>query len=276
MPARKIRNLIFTWNNPEEDFIDLLKSHEEISYCVCQLEEVSTLHVQGYIELHKQVSFAKVAKWFKWHIEPRMGSQSQAIEYCRKEESRKDGPWEWGERKVQGKRTDVEGMYEAIKLGKRERDIAEEMPAVHAKYFKAHDRYRSLVDYDLTKGERPLEVHVLWGKAGCGKTHKAIHDSEDYYILSQPSNGNLWFDGYQGEKTLIIDDFYGWIKFAEFLRITDKWQYRCPVKGGFTWAKWEKIFITSNSQPKDWYPNVSSDSNRWAAFERRMTSINKM
>lgn len=256
MPARQLRNFVFTLNNPDDDVIDKLKELEEVKYFVCQLEEVSTKHLQGYVELSKRVSFAKVSKWFRWHIEPRKGSQQQAVDYCKKPESRVDGPWEWGERNQQGSRTDIDGMYEAIRTGKRERDIAEEMPTTHAKYFKAHDRYRALVDYDSTKDFRVVQCECYWGDAGCGKTRLAVEDGDDYYILNAPTNGNLWFDGYQGESTLIIDDFYGWIKYHDLLRILDGYQMRLAIKGSFTYAKWTKVFITSNKKPEDWYPNV--------------------
>lgn len=275
MPATRVRNVVFTWNNPPEDHEKQLKDCDDISYCIYQIEEVSTRHLQGYLELKKQMSFNKLAKKFPWHIEARKGSQAQAIEYCSKEESRVQGPWEWGEKKVQGTRTDIDGMYAAIRAGKRERDIAEDMPTTHAKYFKAHDRYRSLIDYDSTKDFRTVSVTILWGEAGTGKTRMAVEDSDDYYILNAPTNGTLWFDGYQGEKTLIIDDFYGWIKFNEMLRIMDGYQLRLPVKGSFVYAKWTKVFITSNKKWSEWYPNVTN-VNLLAAFERRISEIKKI
>lgn len=269
MPARQLRNFVFTLNNPPDNFVELLKANDKVKYCVCQLEEVSTKHMQGYIELFNKLSFNTIRQWFPWHIEPRQGTQQQAVDYCRKEESRVEGPFEWGEPRSQGKRNDIAAMYEAIKLGKRERDIAEEMPSTHAKYFRAHDRYRGLIDYDSSREFRNLEVTVLWGSAGSGKTRKAVEDGDDYYILNAPTNDSLWFDGYKGESTLIIDDFYGWIKFHMLLRILDGYQMRLPIKGSFTYAKWTKVFITSNKKWQDWYPNVSNTD----ALVRRLSHV---
>lgn len=171
-----------------------------------------------------------------------------------------DGPWEWGEKKAQGARNDIAGMYAMVRAGKRERDIAEDMPLVHGKYFRAHDRYRALVDRDETKEFRIVEVNVLWGEAGTGKTRKAVEDSDDYYILNAPAGNQLWWDGYQGESTLIIDDFYGWVKYSTLLRILDGYQLRLAVKGSFTYAKWTTVYITSNKHWKDWYAVEATDA----------------
>ena len=50
-------------------------------------------------------------------------------------------------------------------------------------------------------------------------------------MLSQNTNGTLWFDGYRGQKTLILDDFYGWLKYGDLLKILEGHPYRCQMKG---------------------------------------------
>lgn len=273
----RIRNCVFTWNNYPDDAEAQLKAIDYVSYGIFQPEvgESGTPHLQGYLEFSAKKGFNVVARLFPWHIEARRGSQQQAIDYCTKEDSRNGDKVEWGEKKSQGKRSDIASAYERVRQGKRERDIAEELPVVHAKYYRGIERYRALLDYDNTKEFRHLQVTVLWGQAGVGKTRQAIESSDDYYILNAPSNGTLWFDGYQGEKTLIIDDFYGWIKFHDLLRILDGYQYRLPIKGSFTYAKWDKVFITSNKNIYDWYPNVTN-AEQLAALERRINEIKNL
>ena len=41
-----------------------------------------------------------------------------------------------------------------------------------------------------------------WGVPGAGKSHYVRRTYPDAYIKSQ----NKWFDGYQGEKVIILDD----------------------------------------------------------------------
>lgn len=260
MPASRVRHIVFTWNSYPDEHEDLLRGIDEISYCVYQEEtgESGNKHLQGYIELSKQMSLRKIAGMFPWHIEPRKGTQAQAIAYCTKEDTRTGQTFTWGEPKKQGKRSDIARAYEMVRLGKRERDIAEEVPVVHAKYHRGIERYRSLVDYDQTKEFRVVQVSVFWGAPGTGKTRRAVDESNDegYFILGKGSGDRVWWDGYQGEKNLIIDDFYGWIKYSDMLNVLDGYQYRAEVKGGFKYAKWTNVYITSNKSPQDWYPNV--------------------
>jgi len=76
-----------------------------VTFAVWQLEqapETGRYHFQGYLELSKQQSIAQVQSFpglAGCHIEPRRGSQEQAIEYCEKDESRTLGPWYHGERR---------------------------------------------------------------------------------------------------------------------------------------------------------------------------------
>ena len=67
-----------------------------------------------------------------------------------------------------------------------------------------------------------------------------------------PSNPE-WWDGYDGEEILLIDDFYGQVQVARMLHLLRGYQCRLPIKGGFTYAQWQKVYITSNNPPHEWY-----------------------
>jgi hypothetical protein len=59
------------------------------------------------------------------------------------------------------------------------------------------------------------------------------------------------FNGYDGEKVLLIDDFNGWIKYT--LRILDGYPLRLNIKNGVTWARFDRVYITSNAKPANFY-----------------------
>lgn len=50
-----------------------------------------------------------------------------------------------------------------------------------------------------------------------------------------------------------MDDFYGWLKHDELLRVFDRYPHRVPVKGGFVQFQAKKIYVTSNTEVYEWY-----------------------
>ena len=75
---------------------------------------------------------------------------------------------------------------------------------------------------------------VIHGETGCGTSIFAARVSEELspYSTYYKPRGE-WWDGYEQHKLIIVDDFYGWLKYDELLKITDRYPYRVPVKGGF-------------------------------------------
>lgn len=106
----------------------------QVKYCIVQMEqgiEEQTPHLQGYVEFHK----AKNLTWLKRnfsgtaHFESRKGTADQARDYCRKTDTRTDGPWEWGtwSPKTPGQRTDIQVYQECDLCGQMFLDWASTM-----------------------------------------------------------------------------------------------------------------------------------------------------
>ena len=96
-------------------------------------------------------------------------------------------------------------------------------------------------------------VTWIYGPTGTGKTRSVIFKEPDLWV----SGFNLnWFDGYIGQPAVLFDDFRGsFCSFQTLLRLTDRYVFPVPVKGGFVdWAPL-RIYITSCLHPKDAYPN---------------------
>lgn len=78
----------------------------------------------------------------------------------------------------------------------------------------------------------------------------------------------MWFDGYQGQHTLILDDFSGdYCAFRYLLRLLDKYKLKVEIKGGFAWAVWTTVVITSNIHPVGWYHDTDT-----SPLQRRLTT----
>lgn len=282
------RNYCFTLNNPSSNFLDILRDEvcdkvdgntghrllsNVVTFLVCQLEkgEKGTIHLQGYIELSKTQRITGLKKHFTYlkeaHLEPRMGTQEQAIKYCMKEDTRIEGPWMIGTKSKQGKRTDIEELIKNIDE-KPLINIIEENPEEYNKYRNLIKDYKQYKAKKNTQKFRHVNTYTITGKAGIGKTRYVYdtHGYDDVFKLDKPSGSQLWFDGYEGQDVLLIDDFYGWISYGHLLNILDGYPLRLDIKGSFTYANWTKIYITSNKKPQEWYSHGMTE-----ALARRLT-----
>lgn len=244
--------LFTTWTE------DTLPSY--VKYIIYQRErcpDSERLHWQGYIELSRSQRMSKLKRIFNdntIHLEGRNGSRESARDYCQKEESRlpECEPVELGTwtESNQGKRTDLEFACEILKT-QGISAVAEELPGTYVKFSRGLEK----LSYILRRSPewRELRVIVLVGTAGTGKTRCARSCFGPTFLVPPPTGNRIWWDGYNGEETLIIDEFYGWLKYSHLLRILDGHPLQLEIKGGMCWALWNTVILTSNKHPSEWY-----------------------
>jgi len=229
--------------------------------------ESGTEHLQGYIEMatpQRITGMKKLPGLGRAHWEPRRGSRDEARAYCMKDmEFIEIGDWSAG---GQGRRSDLNTLMKAIREQTPTIEIMEEMPAVYGRYQRFAEKYQMLVDKQDTKGFRHVETHVIVGEAGTGKSRIALEQAPDAFIVDPTET--FPFDGYDGEKEIIINDFYGHFKYCKLLNILDGYQFRVNVKGSHRYARWSKVFITSNKMPENWYKKGLTP-----ALARRLTTV---
>lgn len=106
-----------------------------------------------------------------------------------------------------------------------------------------------------------------------GKSRRVLEAFPDAYIVeTATTQGQVWWDNYEGEDVILFDDFYGGVKHAYLLRLLDGYRMQLPTKGAHTWKGWTKVFITSNKPPQEWY----KDPKGWPALERRLDVVEEM
>lgn len=272
--SKSKRRYCFTYNNPVEEITYDSAVMRFLIYQLEKGEKTRTPHFQGYVALEKKMTIKSLVNYFPKgiHFEECKGSEEDNIKYCTKKKGRIDGPWEYGERSKQGKRNDIIALRDAIMKGKKDFDIIKDNELVlpYAKYMKFAEKVKSVVAREESKKFRKVVTTILIGPAGTGKT-RYIFDNfkhDDIYKLDRP-DGPIWFDGYEGQKVLLLDDFYGWIKYSFLLNLLDGYTLRLNIKGGTTYALWEYVFITSNKHIEKWYV----DKGRTPALDRRITSV---
>jgi hypothetical protein len=118
------------------------------------------------------------------------------------------------------------------------------------------------------------ECIIIWGQAGAGKSTYAesLCEPGKIFRLDSKNNDKLWWDGFDPllHIYVIVDDFYGWFRFTEWLKLTDKFDYSVEIKGAMTKFLARRIIFTSNTRPENWYKFESNPNFDREAFVRRI------
>lgn len=191
------------------------------------------------------------------HMEASKGDETSNINYCSKSTTKIGEVIQHGTPTVQGQRTDLQNYAKAVTdLSKQINDIILDNPTLAIKYPRGTQLLRSTALNKAASKIRPdIEVHVLIGAPGSGKT-RTVYDSyplNDIYKITLDSQ-SVWWDGYDGQNILLIDDFESWLPYRFLLNVLDIYPLRLPIKGGYTYANWGKVYITSNRPLEQWYP----------------------
>lgn len=244
----------FTINNPtkrEATSLSNMVADGIAGYVVYGREEGEngTPHLQGYVEFTNRkriTTIKKLTGFSRAHLEIRRGTNKEAREYCRKDGDVEEYG-EFKERK-QGQRSDLEDIKEEIADGASELEIADKYFSRWCVFRRSFHAYKGLLS--PPKRRNDLSVLFLHGAPGTGKTRFA-HESEDS-LFTVPTHDLKWFDGYNQEEAVLIDDFRGGCEFGWLLRVLDIYPLQVPVKGSF--AAWNpvRIYITSNLPMSEW------------------------
>lgn len=256
------RNTCFTLNNYSTDeYNDIL--NWSYSYLIIGKEVGSngTPHLQGYIEWGNPKRFSTLKNLNpRIHWENRKGSAEQAAKYCMK-----DGDYiERGERSQQGKRTDLDIACEMIIDKTPMKDIAIANPSTYVKYHKGLEKLKFIIQEDRTEAPK---VFWRWGKSGVGKTRYCVDKHPDHYI----KDGTPWWDGYEHQEAIIIDDFCGLWPFRDLLRLLDRYAYQGQVKGGYVKINSPYIYITCEYHPTHFWSGNELDQ-----VMRRVTDVTEV
>lgn len=246
---KRTRGFSFTLNNYTDEELKVFDDDKfkiQCKYLIYGKEvgEQKTPHLQGFAYFHNAKTFTQIKKWLpRAHLEKSHGTIEQNIAYCSK-----DGDvHEQGVKPECGKRTDLIKIKSKVLNNEPISDVLEIVQNVQQLNFM-----EKLMKYQKPPPPKKKTVKWYYGGTGTGKTRRAILEGgDDYYISSR----NLqWWDGYIGQKVVIIDDFRkDFCTFHELLRILDRYPYRLQIKGGSVWLQADVIIITSCYEPDQVY-----------------------
>lgn len=294
------KHFVFTWNNPpafsegssraewvSERWTNL--SSKGAVWLICQMEtapSTGTVHLQGAISFAKPVRKQAVSNLLcKAWVCQRRGSVDDCVTYCSKEESRLEGPWEFGERPVgqEAGKKNLPGakLKEIYSLMENGASLDEIMALYPADFIRLERNIRSVwsrLTQKRASGPRlDLKVIVLNGPTGSGKTRTAFelaggYDADKVFVVQKTTGKGqtVWWNGYESQPTVILDEFDDtWYSYKELLRVLDVHPYRCDTKGGFVWLAATTIIITSCRPPRMWYAGQVER----AELDRRISEV---
>uniref|UniRef100_A0A345MQF6 Replication-associated protein n=1 Tax=Cressdnaviricota sp. TaxID=2748378 RepID=A0A345MQF6_9VIRU len=225
------------------------------------------LHWQFCCAFAKKASLATVRGLFGRSVHAELSRSELASVYCTKEESRVEGPWEWGCKPIRrNAKTDWEQVWNACKSG--------DLDAIPASIRVVSYRTIRAIASDFSPCPGMVrEVFVFWGPTGTGKSRRAWDEGG---VDSYPKDPRSKFwDGYGDQQNVIMDEFRGMMKLtiggidiAHLLRWFDRYPCRVEVKGSSRPLVATKIWITSNLNPEMWYPEL--DYSTQQALIRRL------
>lgn len=202
---RRARNWCVTINSTHE--LPSKLNESKIKFYVFGKErggKTGRAHLQGYVEFKNAVSMAQAKTIIgdeRAHLEPRQGSQQQAIEYCYKEDA---NPYTYGERKKGGAESvsnardmkaeymdaELEQLIALIRGGADMRMLIWNYPAL---YYKYESWIRAaMADLAAQKTERELAV---WAD------DIKLNEKQQYMMQQLESQNDRqidWICGYDG------------------------------------------------------------------------------
>ncbi len=264
----------FTINNyTDSDCFAVRNLMKDIPFGVYAYEvgEQGTPHIQGYIRPRSALTLEKMKFYLpRAHLSPANGSDKDNLRYIQ-------GPYD-KDGKVkpynpdaivigvpqegQGKRNDINELATLIRNGDiTQTNVMFEYPELYMRYSRSIEKMFQAIVKPRTI---PPEVHWRWGLAGTGKTRYCKEKHPDNYT----KDGTMWWDGYNQQEAIIIDDFENTIPFRILLRMLDRYDYQGQIKGGYVQINSPYIYITCEFPPSHFW-----QGNSLAQVKRRLTSV---
>lgn len=289
------RKWLLTINNPidkgfsHENIRRILESFKSVVYW-CMSDEVggetNTFHTHIYIVFPTPRKFRTMKKNFDGaHFDIANGSSQENRDYVFKqgkwladpkgETNIRDSHEEYGELPVerQGKRTDLDLLYEMIKDGRSNYEILEENPRYMMHIDKIEKARKTYLEEQYKNVWRNLDVTYIWGVTGSGKT-RGVKQEYGYSNVYTVTDYQHPFDGYSGQDVLLFEEYRSNLKISDMLQYLDGYPIELPCRYSNRIACYTKVFFCTNIDLRAQYRDIQQDyPETWQAFLRRINKV---
>lgn len=199
-------------SNLDIGFANSFWKSKDIVYCIGQLEKCPKTereHWQYMVCFEKKKRLAAV-KTVLGEVHAQLSRSEAARVYCHKDETSLGRRWEWGTLPIRrNSRLDWDKIWDAAASGSID-EIPSNVRVCHYSSLKK-------IQMDHMKPEGiEKEVNVYVGPTGLGKSRKAWYEAGMEAYPKAPTT-KFW-DGYQGQENVVMDEFFGQIE-VRFTRV---------------------------------------------------------
>lgn len=285
------RKWLITINNPiEKDWThdnlkNALQKMNLVYWCMSD-EKGETFHTHIYLVSKSPIRRVTLDNLFTGgHFDKCKGSSAENRDYVFK-----IGKWlgsdkedtnfpesheEYGELPTDrpGARTDITELYELIKEGCSNYEIMENNPKYMLHMDKVERARQSIREEEFKDKWRSLEVTYIFGKTGAGKT-RGVMEQYGYSNVYRVTDYEHPFDSYKGQEVIIFEEFRSSLRIDDMLKYLDGYPVELPARYMNRVACFSKVYIISNIDIRDQFPNVQREQpETWSAFLRRIHSV---
>lgn len=222
-------------------------------------------HWQLVCSFNKKVTIIKCKSYFCREAHVELSRSAAAEQYVWKEDTRVAGSqFEYGAPPFNpSRKIDWEKQRDLAKANR-----LEEIDA--GVYVRSYSSLKRIAADNMVCPSRPnVRVKCFWGGTGLGKSRRAWFEAGENAYTKDPNT--KWWDGYRGQKRVIIDEFTGLISINHVLRWLDRYPVQVEQKGGACPLIADEFWITSNVDPRLWYQDINEEQKR--ALLRRMEVV---
>lgn len=252
MTSKKSYSYCFTinnWTDADLQVLQTLQDNAKTRYLIVGREvgAQGTPHLQCYVYFHNQMVFGTFKKLVpRAHIEICRGTPEQNIEYC----SKAGDFFEHGDRPCSRKRKGELGAeyWDNVLATAKSGRIDELDSSVQIRHYRTlrmieRDYMPKVPDNDDTCGV------WFYGVTGTGKSRQAREQYPNPYLKMC----NKWWDGYQKEEHVLIEDFdKAHHHLGHHLKIwADRYAFLAESKGTAHQIRPQTIIVTSNWHPSE-------------------------
>lgn len=287
------RKWLLTINNPIEKGWDHSKIMNELTqfkslsyYCLGD-EQGDTYHTHIFILSEIPIRFSTIKKKFpEAHIDKAYGSAKENRDYIQKvgkwadtdkaETTIPDTFEESGEipkELGQGYRSDIGEVYRQIEDGMSNAEIMAANPDSAMHIGKMDKIRQDILEARYREEWRTLDVTYIYGPTETGKT-RSVMDKHGYGNVYRVTDYSHPFDRYAQEPVLCLDEFRSSLLIGDMLNYLDGYPLNLPARYTPRVACYETVYIISNIDLKEQYPNVqANEAKTWKAFLRRIHHV---